>query len=260
MARRPYLAGIALACGMCLKPQVAFLFFAYPWLRRRWKTAVTGLAVWIAVFAGSLLWMHLHNIDGLRAYRDAVAGLSSTDSDTSFYQPSPNRYSMINLQVLAYQFTHNPELSNALSWALFLVLAGASAYFLYTRGSEKYAAAGVAMASVLTLFPVYQRIYNASILIFVLYWAVENWPLRRAKAALLLMLPLLVPLFAIARSGAVAAFVSRRQFDSSFLWNAVIMPHLIWADVLLALILASYLYTARNLGDSDPEKDSRILG
>lgn len=237
MVRRPYLAGVLLGMSLCLKPQIAFLLFAYPFLRRKWKTAFTGLAVCGAVLAGSLLWMQAHGVDGIRSYLDTVGALSASDSDTSFYQPGLKKYSMINLQVLAYQLTHARDFSNVATWAVFLILGALAVYLIWTRVSDSNELWGAAVLSVLTLLPVYQRIYNAGILIFVVYWALQNWDRRIGKAALCLLLPWLVPIVAILQKGAVGAFVMQHGLATSFAWNAFVMAHLIWIELLLAVIL-----------------------
>jgi len=236
------LSGIALAISVCLKPQVAFLFFAYPWLRRQWRTAFTGLAVCATIFTSSLLWMGFHNINVYRSYLGALAQFNSQDSYNSFTYPGPIRYLLINLQVVVFQFTRSAVESNILSWLLFLILAAASALLIRSRVSEGNEGIDIAIISVLTLFPVYQRIYTAALLVFVIFWALGNWRLTSAKVSLVLMLPLLLPLVAMTRVGALAGFVKRHNLDSHFLWNAVIMPHMIWIELFLVLILLAVLY------------------
>jgi hypothetical protein len=243
LAKRPYWSGIAFALGLCLKPQVAFLFFAYPWLRRKWKTALSGLAACAAISSCSLLWMHFHHIEWLSAYRDSLWKLGSLPGGVNdFYGAGPGKFEMVNLQVLAFQFTHSPHASAVVSWAVFLLLAIVSGFLINAKVSDRNEGLGIAIVSVLTLFPVYQRIYTAALLVFVIYWALGNWRLTSAKASLMLMLPLLLPLVAMTRVGALAGFVDRHNLDSHFLWNAVILPHVIWIELFLAAILSAVLY------------------
>jgi len=124
IAKRPYLSGIALAIAMCLKPQVAFLFFAYPWVRRKWTTAFAGLVACAAISASSLLWMLFHHVEWFRAYLGSLMN-TPLPSGTAwtvqgyFYAPGPGKYLSINLQVLVFQFTHSPRNANILSWTSF---------------------------------------------------------------------------------------------------------------------------------------------
>jgi hypothetical protein len=245
MTRRPYLSGLALAIGICLKPQVAFLFFAYPWLRRKWTTAFAELVACTAISAGSVLWMRFNHVEWFRAYLSNMtnASIGPHTVFSYFYAPDPWKYLSTNLQVLAFQFTHSPGDANVLSWTLFLVLAAVSAFLINSRVSDKNEGIGIAIISVLTLLPVYQLIYTAAILVFVVYWAVEKWPLKKAKAALLIMLPLLLPLVAITiRISQVASFVERHYLGAYFLWNAFVLPHVVWIELFLAAILLTDLY------------------
>jgi hypothetical protein len=242
LEERPYLSGIAFALALCLKPQVAFLLFAYPWLRRKWRTAIAGLATCAIICTGSLLWMHFHHIEWFGAYRDSLSKLYSFPGGVNdFYGTGPGKFEMINLQVLAFQFTHSPHASLLVSWAAFLLLAIVSAFLIDAKVSARNEGLGIAIISVLTLFPVYQRMYTAAILIFVIYWALDNWRLTSAKGALLLMLPLLIPFVAMTQAGALAVFVERNNLGSHFLWNAIIMPHTIWIELFLVVILLAVL-------------------
>jgi hypothetical protein len=241
-AKKPRLSGTAIALAICLKPQVAFLFFAYPWLRRKWQTAFAELAACATIFSASLLWACFHHLDVVRAFlKDLTTWSFSSTGGASFYAPGLGKYQMLNLQVIAYQFTHSPKTANVVSWAVFVLLAALSAFLIYSRVSQKNEATGIAIISVLTLLPVYQRFYTASVFIFVLYWAVENWPSIKAKFVLLLMLPLLLPIAAMTQTGRISAFVESHRLGSHFFWNVILMPHVIWIELIVLLILLADL-------------------
>jgi hypothetical protein len=262
--KRPHLSGVALAIGMCLKPQVAFVLFAYPWLRRQWKAAFTGLIACSTILASSLLWMWIHHVAWwqsymglvIRPYLFSATSISTTQKTAvlSFYDPGPMKYLMTNLQVLVFQFVHSQHWANVLSWALFLFLAAFSALLIVTKVSERNERIGIAIASVLTLLPVYQNFYTASILIFVVCWAVDGWPRRSAKAALLLMWPLLLPLVAMTwRVSSIARVVENHHLSSHFFWNALIMPHVIWIELILLSILLGELYHSASISGEPVE-------
>jgi hypothetical protein len=243
MEKRPYVSGTALAISLCLKPQVAFLFFAYPWLRRCWRTVAFELIAVLTISAGSLFWLGVHHVEVIHAYLASLAEFMPPGGHNSFYSPSPTRYSLINLQVLTYQFTRSPVMANLLSWTLFLALAVPSAFLVRSGVSAKNDGLGIAIVSVLTLLPVYQQIYTGAILLFVVYWAFQNWPRATAKAAIVLMLPLLFPLTAMTwQSASLAEFVERHHLSSYFLWNAFVMPHVVWIELFLVAILFTELY------------------
>jgi hypothetical protein len=248
LSRRPILSGIAIAIAMCLKPQVAFFFFAYLCLRKQWKAAVSMLIACTIIFGGSLAWMRIHHVQWLGAFLNDVSQWSPrTGGDWSFYAPGAGTFQLINLQVLAFQFTNHVAWANVLSWILFTLLAGISVFLIGRRVSDKNESAGVAITAVLTLLPVYQRFYTAAILLFVIYWAVENWPATRAKAALLCLLPLLFPLATMTqRIRFVARFIQDHDLSSNLLWKGFVMPHVIWIQLILLILLLAHLYRARD--------------
>jgi len=237
--RKPRWAGIALGCALCIKPQVAFLFFAYPWLRRKWETSLSELATAGTILSGAWIWMAAHHVGWYRSYLAALAQFSSTGNN-SFY--ASVRFQMLNLQVLVFEFIHSYQWSDRIAWILFLGLSATAVVLVRKWGRNE--AAEWAILSILTLLPVYQRFYTGEILIFTLYWAIENWSLQKAKAAIVLMLPLLLARAANARTiTAPSRWVKSHNSDSHFLWNAFVMPHLIWMELILLIILLVSVYS-----------------
>ena len=243
MSTRPYLSGVAIAAGMCLKPQIAVFFFLYPWLRKKWKTALTALAVCAALFACSIVWMGIHHVTW---FGDFLAELSQVTSPTGvndFLDPDLTAFQMVNLKILIFQFTQSLDWSGILTWAIFTLLAGVSVFLILSRVSEHNESSGIAIVSVLTLLPVYQRFYTAEILLFVLYWSFENWRSKGAKSAHWLLLPLLFPLARMAtKNDAVARFTENHNLNSNLIWRGFIMPHVIWIELIILLILLASLY------------------
>ncbi|MDR3410846.1 MAG: glycosyltransferase family 87 protein [Formivibrio sp.] len=243
MRRWPYLSGIALAICLCMKPPLAFLFFAYPWVSKRWKAAFAGLATFAAILAGTTIWMSFHHVNVFASYREALMQFSTGNYYNSVAYPLPDRYLLINIQVMAYQFTHSVLASNLLSWAIFLLLAIPTALLIFFRGSEKNEGSALAMLSLLTLMPVFQHTYSAAMLVFVIYWAIEKWPLKEAQAALLLTSSLLFPLVAMTlRYPPWIRFVEQHHLASNFVWNAFLMPYMVWVVLLLAVLVFADLY------------------
>ena len=211
---RPGWAGIALAIGICIKPQLVFLFFAYPWLRKQWKIVAYEMAGLVAICAGTLLWLSLHHISWLPAYRQSLAHFSASGGPNSFDTAGSAKFRLINLQILIYQVTHNPRFTIVASGVIFLVMLAFATWFIYTRVSPATESIGFAVISVLTLVPVYQRLCSATILVFVIFWALGNWPRRSAKLVLLSALGMLVPFLSVTKSvGIVVAFVARHHLD-----------------------------------------------
>ena len=90
---RPYCSGIAIAIATCLKPQVGIFFFAYPWLRRKWKTAFAALGACSVVSAGSLVWMKIHHVEWLGDFLNELSRFSSPKNPQ---QPPCCRYGEVS--------------------------------------------------------------------------------------------------------------------------------------------------------------------
>jgi hypothetical protein len=173
-----------------------------------------------------------------------VAKCATPPGGCSLYPRGTERFQHLNLQTLAFELTSSQKWSSITSWALFAILVGISVYLIRRHVTDSNESAGIAIISVLTLLPFYQNTYSAQILLFVLYWAVENWPAKSAKAAVLCMLPLLVPpLWALARVvGPFIRFIQDHNLSSNLIWNCFVMLNVIWIELVLLLLVFAHLY------------------
>ena len=241
MSLRPTWSGIAIAVAVCLKPQVGMFFFAYPWIRRKWKPAFTALAACTFISVGSMLWMSVHHVEWFKAFRNEIA-LTATRGVDGSLGGGASKFQMIDLQLLTFQLTHSRKWSAIFAWLIFLLLAGTAINLIHRRVSDRNESAGIATVAILTLLPVYQRFYTADVLLFVLYWALENFDLPRAKTALLLMVPLLVPFAAwTERTGLAMRFMESSHSALRVFWTDFLLPHVIWIELALLLILIADL-------------------
>ena len=104
-----------------------------------------------------------------------MAQTASPVGANAFYPSAgTTKFQIVNLQVLVIQFVHSPKWSGILSWAIFAVLAGAAAFLIRSRVSDRNESTGIAIVAALTLLPLYQRFHSDVILLFVVYWAVET--------------------------------------------------------------------------------------
>jgi Glycosyltransferase family 87 len=244
LSTRPHLSGIAIGIGVCLKPQLAIFFFAYPWLRKKWKIAFSVLVTCVAITAGSLIWLRIHHLEWFTDLRAEISLCSIPPGRCSFDTADLARLQFLNLQPLIFEFTKSPTWTNNLSWALFAILAGISVVLIHFWVSDRNESAGIAIVSILTLLPVYQNTYSGEILLFAIYWAVENWPAKAAKAALLSMLLLLIPPISGLEQevGFLGRFVNNHNLGTNVFWNGFLMLHRIWIQLFLLLLLFASLY------------------
>ena len=231
-------AGILFGIAICLKPQIGLPFLAYYLLRGRWR--LCGIAAGI-VSATAVLAIARLGIGGtpwLQNYRIANKVLLATGVLSDFTERNPIRFSLINLQVLFYAIWGHAAAANVLALAISATLFGIWVW-LFLRSGSHDVLLPVGTLAILSLFPVYHRLYDGFLLIFPLCWCLKEFSAPRnkfARGALLLMLPFLVPggsaLEQLQRRGQIPEAITH-----SWYWTRIALPHQIWFLLLLSVLL-----------------------
>jgi hypothetical protein len=233
---RKIITGILFGIAVCLKPQIGLPFLAYYLLRRHWR--LFGIAAGV-VLTTALLAMARLAISGtpwLQNYRVDNKVLLATGILSDFTERNPIRFSLINLQVLFYALLHHAVAANVLALAVSATLFGIWVW-LVLRNRSLVVLLSMGTLAVLSLLPVYHRLYDAFLLIFPLCWSLKEFSgSKAARAAFSLMLPFLVP-----GGSALELFQLRGQIPEGFVhswyWTRFVMPHQIWFLLLLSLLL-----------------------
>jgi hypothetical protein len=233
---RKIITGILFGIAVCLKPQIGLPFLAYYLLRRHWR--LFGIAAGV-VLTTALLAMARLAISGtpwLQNYRVDNKVLLATGILSDFTERNPIRFSLINLQVLFYALLHHAVAANVLALAVSATLFGIWVW-LVLRNRSLVVLLSMGTLAVLSLLPVYHRLYDAFLLIFPLCWSLKEFSgSKAARAAFFLMLPFLVP-----GGSALELFQLRGQIPEGFVhswyWTRFVMPHQIWFLLLLSLLL-----------------------
>ena len=247
---RNKLAGILIGVAVALKPQIGLPFLAYYLWRRRWRIVAPTLALLMVVAGIAIVYLRLNHTPWVDSYLYDNKVLFAVGSLGDFTEKNPIRFGLVNLQVLTYVFT----LDRAMAGVLALVIAGVLGllwlWFL-RRGGEHNELLELSGLLVLSLLPVYHRLYDASLLIFPLAWSFAAWSTRGrvlARTTLLLILIFLVP------GGSALEQLQHTKFDStwqhSWWWMRFVMPHQVWALLLLSGIL---LQALRHCGAENAE-------
>lgn len=231
-------AGILFGLAVCLKPQIGLPFLAYYLLRRRWR--LSGIAIGVVLTTGVMAMARLA-ISGtpwLQNYRTDNKVLLASGILGDFTERNPIRFGLINLQVLFYAILHRAFAANVLAWVISAVLFGIWLALILRSQSHDVLLPMSALA-VLSLFPVYHRLYNAFLLIFPLCWSLREFsgPHNRvARGTFLLLVPFLAPggsaLERLQLSGRIPEAITH-----SWYWTDIVMPHEIWFLLLLCGLL-----------------------
>jgi hypothetical protein len=240
LRRNGTLAGILLGMAVCLKPQIGLPFFAYYILRRRWRLSAIAAGVVLTAAMLAILRLAISGTPWVQNYRIDNKVLLVRGILADFTERNPLRFGLINLQVLFYAILHSSVAATAFAFAISVFLFGIWLWLLLRSGFSNHdALLAICSLAVLSLFPVYHRLYDAFLLIFPLCWGLREFSGPRtklARAALLLMLPFLLPggsvLEQLQRTGKIPDSIAR-----SWYWICIVMPHEIWILLLLSFVL-----------------------
>jgi hypothetical protein len=242
-------SGIALAIATALKPQLAAPFVIYFLWQRSWKTVGSAAAAGILLSLLAIVPMQLHGIHWMHdwigevRYAELPGGINDARLDNT------GRHDMIHLQTLLHVFSDNALLIN--SFATLVVFCLGCLLFIRAR-SERSGLAAVAAFSILALLFMYNRFYDAGILVLPIGWAVCNvtgparWPAR--------ILLLIVPAFFIDQEWLDALFVrsdSYPQIQSAWWFNTLAEPHHVW-ELLAIFACICVALAAANPSDGSP--------
>jgi hypothetical protein len=246
-------AGLLLALAICVKPTVAGGLLLYYLIRRQWKVAgvACGIVAIVAVLGVSRL--AFAGAPWLASYIESTRRMFSTGSLDDFTGADAIRLNMVNAQVLFYAVLRSAPLADHLAK---LLGAGFLGCWLWLSHQRRTASGllEISAISVLSLIPLYHRFYDASLLIWPLAWVLLRVHKRSTIFLVLLAIaPFLVP-GAVLLSEAAGRLPS--TITSSWWWNTLLLPHEVWALILLTVLLLYWM--ARGACAGTPEKSLEV--
>ena len=247
---REVTAGLALGFAIAVKPQLAAPLLAYYVLRGQWRLVLPAALVGVGVTLLAIVPMELRGIpwwsDWSRNLALAIAPGGPNDATAT----GPWRNQMIDLRAWLFALLDRRELVGAIGVAMSMLLIAAYATFVTrarTRESERRRPdelLPLAALMALTLLPVYHKLYDATVLVLVLAWAMRSLREPRVRGVALVTLASLTP-FLIPFDLLPLLMQRTPALDGvaqTWLWRAVIYPHHAIATLAAALCL---LYALR---------------
>ena len=160
----PVVGGLLLAISLCLKPQGAYLCAFYFLLRAR--TRVPALAAYLftaAAAAGGILlfYFRLSSFAYLGHLSANLKLAMAPGRDADFSRLNVDSASFLNLQAFLARVIDNPHLCNALTYAVFLAIAGLLAFVCWQKknlATRPYTI--LAVLVMLQLLVSYHRLYD----------------------------------------------------------------------------------------------------
>jgi len=231
-------AGVLFGLACSLKPHIAVFLVLYYLLRGRWRLFGTAVALTVLLVAIAAAWMQFAGVHWLPDYLNNLRFAAAKNRVDDFTTANAIRFTLINLQVPFYSFTHGARSANLMAFSVGTALIVAWGVLVFRTRAENFELLALAAIAVIGLLPLYHRFYDASILAIPLCWCLSRpeHQRRMANVALVVMLPFLVPGATVlqeeARLGRIPEFVTH-----SWWWDRVLMPHQTWFLLLLSLVL-----------------------
>ncbi len=221
--------GLVTGLALCLKPQLAVWFLLYDLAKKRWNRLAWAFALFAAVTFLALVrmppgWFHSY-LENLR-YFFAIGDVND------FTLRNPDRFELLNLQVIFYYLTGIYRLANILSW-----LSAAGLIFLWSRRKYQSDSAQLATIVLIGLLPVYQRIYNAGVIVLLLPYAITRWSEIRGKLLIALCSVFLIPGVAILQILHQRHAISDKVWNQSWWFNLFVGTHCTWALLAMLAVL-----------------------
>ncbi|CAN5652498.1 hypothetical protein BH09PLA1_BH09PLA1_25470 [soil metagenome] len=244
---RPTLAGVLIAIACALKPQVAGVFVVFYLWRRRWNVVRPAIAVAALIGIGAIGTMQLTHPNWLRSWTDQIYATTTTGRVNDYSWSGHFRDHIIDLKMLLVSWIHDPMMLRATVVLSTIALLG---WFVraFPRGqqqSPQNLLLALATLCAISLLPIYHRVYDASLLVLALAWAMhamdDPLPHRRRLAIVMLiaMSPLLIP-FDVAH---VLGHRAPRlvEMTQTAWWQTWIAPHFAWGLLFTATTLLATL-------------------
>lgn len=241
---KPWLAGVLIAVGCLIKPQLGLGFLLLVAFRRDWLAmgvAVVLIAVVSGVGIGRLM-MTAPDWSSQMANNIARDQAPGKVLDASL--AGPFRYQLSDLRPLLHLILPGAWV-NLSALLVVALLAAAALWKLMRIGLHRHALLAMSGVGLLVLLPVYHRWYDAVLLLPLLALVVNSLMHDRRDGLMLIialtMLPLFFPLPAtlatLHRKGVIP-----ESLHDAWPWQHLVLQHQSWCLLIAALALIAWTY------------------
>jgi hypothetical protein len=227
--------GLLIGLALCLKPQLAVWFLLFDIAKKRWMRIACALSVFAVLTILALVRMPA---GWLASYLENLRYFFAIGDVNDFTTHNPSRFELLNLQVIFYYLTRIYRLANILSW-----VSGAALIILWARRKFESDSAQLATIVLIGLLPVYQRIYNAGVLVLLLPYAILHWSETKGKVLLGSCGVFLIPGTAILQRLHQRGAISDSIWSGSWWFNVFVGTYSTW--VLLGIVAVLLFWRER---------------
>lgn len=235
---RDVAAGLCLAIAAGIKPPIAAPLLGYALLRGRWTTLAVA-AVELAVITGAAA-LRLHGVPWVSGFL-ANNALLLSNSGMDVIRWSDAQQQFVNLQYLGFFLSDNARLVAWTSWLVGGAFVGTWMVCVVRRRQQPMSLLELSTAVVISLLPIYHRVYDAALLVLPLAWALsQTSPATRRHRVITLLC--VVPFFAPGSTILELQIQAGRipaEIVGAWWWRAFVLPHQVWALLIMSIALLS---------------------
>lgn len=234
--QRHVAAGLCLAIAAGIKPPIAAPVLGYALLRGSWTTLMVA-ALELAVITGAAA-LRLHGVPWVSGFL-ANNALLLSNSGMDVIKWSSAQQQFVNLQYLGFFLSDSVRLVSWTSWLVSGALVAAWMACVVRRRHQPMTLLELSTAVVLSLLPIYHRVYDAALLILPLAWALSQTSVltrRHRQVTLLCISPFFVPGSTILELQIQAGRIPAAMTDAWW-WRAFVLPHQVWALLVMSIAL-----------------------
>lgn len=242
---RDVAAGLCLAIAAGIKPPIAAPVLGYALLRGRWTTLAVAATELVVITGAAAL--RLHGVPWMAGFV-ANNALLLSNSGMDVIAWSVEQQQFVNLQYLGFFVSDSARLVAWTSWLVGGALIGLWMALVVRRRQQPMRLLELSAAVVLSLLPIYHRVYDAALLMLPLAWALsETSPFTRRHRliTLLCVTPFFVPGSTLLELQIQAGRIPM-AVTGVWWWRAFVLPHQVWALLVMSLaLLAAQVREAR---------------
>jgi Glycosyltransferase family 87 len=232
-------AGLLLGLATCLKPQIGTWFIVFYAVQKRWRVVFPAAALVAAVAVLGILRLEISGAPWFSDFLHNARGFAFDNPTVDFSEKDPIRFTLIDLQVLAYTLSGSVAKARVSALVVGVVFLGIWFWLGFKSDRRPPVPLTLSALVVLSLLPAYHRNYDATVLAIPLCWILsrsETTSKMINRLALLLMLPFAIPGSALLQQLEAANRVPVGLVNRWW-WNTLVMPHETWCLLLLSILL-----------------------
>jgi hypothetical protein len=254
-------AGVLLGIAVAVKPQLVAPLLAYYALGRRWRLVLPAALVACAVTLVAIVPMQWRGIPWQADWARNLALATTPGGANDPTSSGPWRNQIIDLRAWLFALTDRRDVVVPAGAAISVLLAGLYVALVAAARAARAAPAAPAVARggeprdellplaalmALTLLPVYHKVYDATVLVLPLAWAVRSLRDARQRGVAVVTLASLT-VFLIPFDLLPLIMQRTRALDGlaqTWAWRAVIYPHHALASLATAVCALYALWRA----------------